>query len=359
MKKAVLAFLIFCAFSCKKKVETITVTTENITESVYASGNIKSRNQYQVFASANGIINSIDVTEGDRITKGQRILTLKNDASQLSVENARIAAEYATTAANRDKLNELRINIDLAREKMQNDSILYMRQKSLWAQEIGSRYELEQRELAFRNSSTAYRSAILRYNDLQKQIDFSSRQSNKNLQISSSMASDYTVRAKQNGKVYKIYKEPGEAVNTQTPIAIIGDADDYILELDVDEFDIGKIALGQKVFVSMDSYKGQTFEAVVTKVDPIMDDRSRSFTIEATFTSRPPNLYPNLTAEANILINSKQNALTIPRTYLLDDEHVVLKNGDKRKVTVGLRDYQKVEITGGLNKGDEIQKPAQ
>lgn len=344
--------------SCKEKKETTTATVETITESVYASGTVKSLNQYQVFASANGIISAINVEEGQIVKKGEKLLTLDNDAPRLNVENARIAAEYATTAANRDKLNELKINIDLAREKMQNDSLLLKRQQALWDQEIGSRYELEQRQLAYKNSSSAYRSAIARYNDLLKQIEFSARQSQKNYEISATMAGDYNITAKQSGKVYKIMKEAGEMVNAQTPIAIIGDANNYLLELEVDEFDIGKIKPGQKVFVTMDSYKGRVFEATVMRIDPIMNQSSRSFTVEATFNTKPENLYPFLTAEANILIHTKENALTIPRNYLIDDEHVLLENGEKKKVTIGLKDYQKVEVLSGLTKDDVLQKPA-
>ena len=172
------------------------------------------------------------------------------------------------------------------------------------------------------------------------------------------MAGDYNITAKQSGKVYKIMKEAGEMVNAQTPIAIIGDANNYLLELEVDEFDIGKIKPGQKVFVTMDSYKGRVFEATVMRIDPIMNQSSRSFTVEATFNTKPENLYPFLTAEANILIHTKENALTIPRNYLLDDEHVLLENGEKKKVTIGLKDYQKVEVLSGLTKDDVLQKPA-
>ena len=57
----------------------------------------------------------------------------------------------------------------------------------------------------------------------------------------------------------------------------------------IDEYDIAKIKPGQKVFVSMDSYKGQVFEATVSKIQPIMDNRLRSFEIEAIFISKPSN----------------------------------------------------------------------
>ena len=114
--------------------------------------------------------------------------------------------------------------------------------------------------------------------------------------------------------MYSILKEPGEMVTTQTPIAVIGDINKFVMELQVDEYDIGKIKPGQKVFVSMDSYRGQVFEATVSKIQPIMDDRSRSFEVEATFTSQPAHLYPNLTVEENILNGTKENPLTVHRS---------------------------------------------
>ena len=52
---------LFLIFSCKSKVEKIKPTVESISESIYASGIIKSKNQYQAFATVNGIIENIFV----------------------------------------------------------------------------------------------------------------------------------------------------------------------------------------------------------------------------------------------------------------------------------------------------------
>jgi hypothetical protein len=90
-----------------------------------------------------------------------------------------------------------------------------------------------------------------------------------------------------------------------------------------------------------------------------MNDRTRSVTIEAAFTRQPPLLLPNLTAEANILISQKEKALTIPRSYLIDETFVLLKDGEKRKIATGLKDYQRVEVVSGLSMDDIIKKPIQ
>ncbi len=109
----------------------------------------------------------------------------------------------------------------------------------------------------------------------------------------------------------------------------------------------------------MDSYKGQSFEAVIEKIYPLMNDKTKSFKVDAVFTTEPENLFPNLSAQANIVIEVKEKVLTIPRAYLIDNEYVYLANKEKRKVKTGLMDYEKVEIVAGLTSKDAIVKSIQ
>jgi HlyD family secretion protein len=359
MMKRIFYLLLFLVFvtACKQSQEKMQPIVETITESVYASGFVKSSKQYQVFSTVSGLIQKRLVKEGDLVKKGDPLIVLVNEASKLTAQNAKLAADYADVNANHDKLSELKINIDLARSKMENDSLLMVRQQNLWSQQIGTRVELEQRELAYKNSRTAFEASGLRYNDLKRQLNFSSLQSHKSFEISNTLARDYTIRSEVDGRVYSILKEQGEIVSPQSPVAVIGDARNFVLELQVDEFDIAKIRNGQKVMLSMDSYKGQIFEATIQKIDPIMNDRSRSFTIEAAFVSKPPALYPNLTAEANIVIQTKEKALTIPRSFLAEGDYVITEDKQKRKVVSGLKDYEKVEILKGITSKDIILKP--
>jgi multidrug efflux pump subunit AcrA (membrane-fusion protein) len=342
---------------CKPALEKIKPKQEKITSSVYASGIVKSRNQYQVFSTVNGIIKDILVTEGETVNKGDLLFRLSDATARLNSENAKIVADYASLPANADKLTQLKIDIDVAKSKMDNESSLLEKQMNLWVQGIGTRNELDQRGLQFKTAVNAYQAAKARLGDLQQQLSFQARQSQKKLEISNTNTDDYSIRSEINGKVYRILKEKGEMVNTQNPVAIIGDANGFVLELQVDEYDITRIRLGQKILLNMDSYKGQVFEAVVSKIDPLMNPQSKSFTVTADFTSTPPTLYPNLTTEANIIIEVKEKALTIPRNYLTDDNYVIMSSKEKRKVTTGLKDYQKVEILNGLTGDEEIIKP--
>lgn len=353
-----IVLLVMLMQSCKSKQEKILPLQESITESVYASGIVKSTNQYNVFSTVNGLIAEILVKEGDEVKKGEAIIRLVNTNAQLNTENATLAANYNAVNSNAEKLNELQININYAKEKMDADKLLQARQQNLWNESIGTKNELEQRRLSYKSSVAAYEAAQLRYTQLKKQINFQSSQSRHNLEIAATIKNDYNIKSNVDGRVYKIIMKQGEMVNTLTPVAVIGNAGVFMIELQVDEYDINRIKLKQNILLSMDSYKGQIFEAVVSKIDPIMNEKSKSFTIEAVFVKQPATLYPNLTCEANIIIQQKANAVTIPRSYLLNGDSVIVEKGKKRKVIIGLKDYQKVEILSGITTNEFIYKPA-
>jgi HlyD family secretion protein len=359
MMKRLLFLGSLCLLSCGKKTETTKPHIGAITESIYASGTIKSLNQYQAYASVNGIIQHIYVSEGDLVQKGAAILSIVNDAQTLSKENAALAANFADLNANQGKLMNAQLNIDLAKSKLKNDSALLTRQKTLWQQNIGSKTELEQRELAFQNANNALYAARVQYEDLKRQLQLNAAQSQKNLQISTKLASDFTLHSDIDGVVYSLPLKVGELVGPQSVLATIGDAKHFVLEMQVDEYDILKVEKGLKVLVTMDSYKGKVFEAVVSKIDPLMNERSKSFLVEATFTQQPERLYPNVSFEANIILQSKVNVLLIPRNYLLKDSFVMKKNGDKVAVRTGLKDYKMIEILSGINAEDELKKPTE
>jgi len=349
-----------CFWSCSgSDEESIQASKGTITESVYASGRVKAVDQYQAFTSASGPIQEIFVEEGDSVKIGDPILAVFSEREKLSRENAELARAYADQQANASQLRDLQLNADFAKSKMQNDSMLYARQKRLWDQNIGSAVELEQRQLAYENSKTSYETALLKYEELKKDIEFNEKSAQKNLAISRVLESEYVLKSKVNGRVYALLKEKGEMVTPQTPLAVLGSADEFILELEVDEYDISKVKTGQEIIVTMDSYKEETFQAVVSKIYPLMNEATKTFTLEAIFTRAPEVLYPNLSLEANIILSIKEGALIIPRTYLINDEYVLSEDGDSIRVSLGIKNYEYAEILQGLGENTKLVKPGQ
>ena len=349
-------FIVSCS---KNDTEEMQPTVGSITESVYASGIIKSENQYTVYATVSGVLQKIKVTPGQTIAKGQTLFQIESDKASLTTENARLAYQLSNENSRyiQDKIAEMETKVQMAKDKLVVDESVYNRNKNIKQYKVIAEVEYERIELTYKNSKSNYESAVKQLSQLKLQLKNDQSRNSNNLKISEKSQSDFEVKSAFSGELFDVLVKEGMLITSQMPLAVIGEKNKYLLELDVDENDMVKVILGQKIVVTLDSYKGKVFEAKVDKIYPIMDERSRTFKIEAHFDNPPPKLYPNLTAEANIIIQTKNNALTIPKSYLIDDKFVLVNEDEKRQVKIGLNDYQNVEILEGLTAGETIYKP--
>ena len=119
LRYVLLLFIAMSVFeSCNQKQESIRPTIEKITQSVFASGTVKSGNQYEVYAKVSGIIKNILVKEGELVKKGQVIIELSNAAPSLNYENAKLLENYSSDNANQEKLSQANSEVELAKSKL-------------------------------------------------------------------------------------------------------------------------------------------------------------------------------------------------------------------------------------------------
>lgn len=359
MKRTKTALVIMCLVlaSCGQEVDTIRPKSGTITESIYATGYLKSENQYVVFPKVNGTIDQVFVRSGDSVVVGSPIITILNRAQELNAQNANLAADFNAYTENVGKLNRAEQALQLAKSKLALDSVNLSRQEALAKVNANSQLDIEQSQLNVKNSKLSLLAAQTEYADLKRQLNFNATQARTNAKISNSAVNDFTILSQVNGIVYQMDKTVGELVSSQTPIAVIGDAKKFILEMQVDEVDILSISIGQKVMVTLDSYGGDPLEASITKIHQMMDERSRSFRVEAQFSNPPKVLYPNMNFEANILVQTKVKTMLIPRDYIIQETYVMKENGEKIKIKIGLKNYDFVEVLGGLSYTDKLIKP--
>ncbi|MBL7962293.1 MAG: efflux RND transporter periplasmic adaptor subunit [Flavobacteriales bacterium] len=357
MRKYIPILLLLAA--CGEKRQTTTPTVGPITSAVYASGVVKARDQYQAYAAVNGLVAQVHVQAGDTVSKGDALFSIDDRASSLGSQRAELSVELLRQNAGPGSpvLEQLRLAVEQARTRLTNDSLMAIRQRNLWAQQVGSRAELDNRELAYATSRNTYQSAMRAYTETRARLRNELRVAENELAQRRAAEGDHTVRSQLDGRVYDVLIERGELATTQRALAVLGRADAFLLELQVDEYDIVRVQPGQDVLITMDSYKGQVLEGTVSRVDPLMNERSRTFTVEAVFKHAPPVLYPNLTAEANIVLARKETALTIPAAYLVDDRYVLVGKGERREVRLGLRDLERVEVLGGIDSSTVILHP--
>lgn len=351
-------FLVSVFTSCTQKNTAIKPTVSALTQAVYVSVTVQPDSLYEAFASVNGILEANLVTEGAIVKKGTQLCHIANQNTQFNSENARLSYTLAQKnySGNTAILLSIENEMKAAQLQLYNDSINFYRQKNLWDQHIGSKAQFDAKQLAYQLSGNTLENLKTKYkrtkNELQTQLNQASN-TYKNAVVSNQ---DYTIESKMDGKVYALYKNPGELVNAQQPIAMIGSKDTFILELLVDEVDIVKVTLQQQVVVSLDAYPDETFLAQVTKIYPTKDERNQTFKVEATFVDAPNTLYPGLSGEGNIIIATKENVLTLPTEYLSENNKVTTEEGDIEVVT-GLKTDDYIEIISGINAETIVLKP--
>ncbi len=358
MKLISCILFLFILLSCSGKQDKILPIKQDLTESVYASVTIQPDSLYQAYAIVSGILDQNLVEEGHVVSKHEAIIQIINNAPKLNTENTKLALglakeNYSGSAA---ILSSITDEIAAATLQYQNDSMNYFRQKNLWEQRIGSKTEYDKKKLNYELASNHLKLLKSKYYRTKNELQTAIKQAQNNYQKSLINTKDFTIKSKIHGKVYALYKEPGEIVNTMEPIASIGSATNFIIDILVDELDIVRISENQKVLIHLDAYKGEIFTGEISKIYPKKDERNQTFSVEALFIEPPKVLYPGLSGEANIIIAKKDTVLTVPKGYIIDEDKVKTDNG-LVTITTGLQNMEYIEVLSGISKDTYIYKP--
>jgi len=355
----ILGFL-FLGAACGGKTETIRPEIRDITASVYASTTVQPDSMYRVHAAVSGILDSNLVEEGDMVDSGSPLLHITDQTPRLSTENARLQMELARRnyKGTSTPLKDLEAQIRTAKLTFRDDSVNFRRQEKLWSQNIGSLSTYENRKLAYERSRNQLQRLQSEYQRLEEELHTKMIQAQNTYESSLVNTEDYTVRSTIEGKVYALYKEPGELVTPNEPLALLGSTDTFVVELLVDEVDVVRLQLGQRALITLDAYPEEVFETILSKIYPQKDERSQTFRVEARFVAPPEVLYPGMSGEANIVVSHKSAALTIPKSYLVGKDSVLTPEG-ARGIVTGLETMDRVEVLSGLEADTELIKPVQ
>lgn len=353
-----LLILVFVS-SCKKRdKKAVYPLKEKIIEAVYSSATVQPYNYYTVYSTLSGVIHKRYIKEGDEVEMGSPLFMVESKTTDLNYDNAKLVYELAQKNLNSQAtiLREIESELQNTKLKLKNDSLNYFRQKTLFDKNVGSEQELDAKKLAYTTSKNTLSIVKNRYNRSLQELKTDAQIKENQLKTNKELSKDLLMTSNLNGRVYDVMKKEAEFIAMQEPFAIIGSADSFKVELLVDEMDVARVALDQKVIIALNAYPKKVFEAKVAKIYPMMDTQSQSFKVDCYFTSKPPTLYMGLSGEANIIINEKPTALTIPREYLVNDSTVSTVDG-LVKVKTGIYGLDNVEIIAGLNEKIQLKKP--
>jgi multidrug resistance efflux pump len=361
MKRQFLYIILsFAAIGCKEKQQTVQVQTKMLTSAVYASGSLMPEEEYKVISSVDGYLVRASVKEGDNVKKGDLLFTVSSMVRNAQEQGARalVNRTLPTAIDNAPLLRELQARIEVARIKMQQDSLQYARYKTLYEQNAISQSNYEKYYLQYQSSLKDYQSLRQQYKQQELAGDIQLQQARNQLTVAAAQSDVGNLRSFANGIVYDVYKKEGDLITPNQPIALIG-AGKMIARLLVDEDDLDKVSTGQKVVITMDAFPDKVFKAHVEKIYPLLNKVEQSFRVDAVLDEPVPVEMYGLNLEANIVIAENKQVNVIPRSVLLKGDSVLIKEGDKTKkikIEKGIEDEQWVEVRSGINKNTIIIK---
>jgi multidrug efflux pump subunit AcrA (membrane-fusion protein) len=164
-----------------------------------------------------------------------------------------------------------------------------------------------------------------------------------------------SIQVIESGTVIKKHKTTGDYVRKGEIIATIANSNKVEAVLNVDENSIGKIKIGQKVYVSLNSKKTDIIEGKISQILSAFDEKTQSFICKVTFDKTILNSIFGTQLEANILVGEKKNALLIPRSYVGFGNKVNVKGKDEYVIIkTGIISTEYVEVLNGINENDVI-----
>lgn len=256
----------------------------DLTVSVTATGKIEPIRTVELRSKASGEIIKMLVEEGDFVKKGQVICELEQTTASNDYEQAKADLEVA------------KVNLEIADKELQ-------RQQGLYAQKLISDQELE--------------SSRLKYEQAKSQ----SVKAEANLSSAKERLDDTVIRSPMDGVMIKRYVEEGQViasgisnVSGGTLIAVVGELNSVYIQADVDETDIGKVALGQPVKVIADAYSEKEFYGTVLRIAPMGAEVQNVTTFKVTAQVNNPQrlLKAGMNANVEIVAADLKNVLLLP-----------------------------------------------
>jgi membrane fusion protein (multidrug efflux system) len=167
------------------------------------------------------------------------------------------------------------------------------------------------------------------------------------------------LRAPVDGVVLREDGKIGEIVGTSDVLFWVGQPKPLQVVAEVNEEDVPRVAVGQKVLLRNDGFAGRALPATVASITPKGDPVNKTFRIYLSLPDDTP-LRIGMSIEANIVVRETSDALVIPPEALAGDSVFVVE-GDrvvKRTVVIGLRGARAIEVREGLAEGERVVAPA-
>jgi HlyD family secretion protein len=340
----------------------VAVEKGDLARSVVATGKVQPLAKVEIKSKASGLVKRLFVDYGDTVREGQVLAELDREQLEAAVREARANLLAAEAAWERNKVEAEGPDLPFLKASLE-------RARTLYADGLIAPSLLEDADKAWQmglNKQTAAKSqAAVSRAEVEK-----ARAALERYQTDLRYA---TIRSPMDGLVLSRDVEVGDAVSSilvlgsqATLVMTLGDVSEVYVLGKVDEADIGKVYLGQRARIVVESFKDRSFDGKVTKISPLGKEKDNVTTFEVRVSIHNPGgeLKTNMTANAEIILEEKKGVLVVPESAVVYDKERKPSlevpdpkaEGGKRRVAVvlGISNGVKTELVEGPGEGDRV-----
>lgn len=291
------------------QVRTTRVTRSDVRQVLIVPGEVTPANTQQLAFSAGGRLIELNVRAGDQVTQGKVLASIDPEPLKLALAQAQLDYQIKQDALNKLKASSSPTSTDV-----------------------------KQAEIDFQSAESALKQA---------QADLTNA----------------TMLAPFSGRVLSVTGKVGDTVSANSVVVEMADLGQLEVQASIGQQDVTSVQAGQSATLTFDARPGETFTGKVSRVVPKKASTSGAvtYTVFVSVDQAPAGLLPGMTADADLIVAERKNALTLPRRSIRASANAtinlsVVQNGRtvSRSVKIGLVGDLNVEILSGLQEGDQV-----
>jgi HlyD family secretion protein len=345
---------------------------------VSTNGKVEPLRNFEAHAPIATTVKRLLVKEGDRVKRGQLLVQLddadiraKAASAQAQIRAAQADQSALKTGGTQEEvitLNSQLIKARSARETAQRNVQALRRLQQQGAASAGEVRQAEDTlQRAEADLSLLEQKQKERYSPPEvARIEAQSTEAEAAYASAENSLHKSTVLAPFDGVIYSVPVKEGAFVQGGELLLQEANLSNVLVRAFVDEPDVGRLQIGQKVEITWDAVPGRVWNGSVNTVPATVRLRGNRNVGETTclIDNNDLRLLPNINVGVTIVTAQHNDVLTLQRDALrMDDSrpYVYRIDGDRlhqQTVSFSLQNLTRVEITSGLSEGDKVALPA-
>lgn len=356
-------------------VQISSVTRQNLTYSLRATGDISPLMQVDLFPKVSGYLERMSVNLGDSVRQGQVIAQI--DRTEFLYKVKEVEAKVAQAKANlaeieagtrTEEVRQAEEAVKQAQSRFENARLHRERMEALYQRQIISKKDFDNADTEYTVAEAQLEANQQRLKMLREGARQEVREASqaKLKEMEALLAQEQTrlqnamIIAPFSGEIIRRYVDAGALVSSSTPLVTLVHTETLKVVANVLEKDISLIRPGMKAKIQTEAYPERVFEGKVVRINSALELATRTLQAEIHVPNPSHLLKPGMFSRIEMALSEKPGTLTVLREALIEEggkRSVFVVEGNQalqRPIVTGIEQDQWVEVLEGLREGDRV-----